>query len=171
MKLLGKGDKLDRYRGHLLNGDDLDEEQQIMLERYRRASALMCCGYSRMQSITLLKNETALSESQLYNIVRDSIKLFGSVNDVDKAGMKYIMYENFMLAANLARKEGNHDAMIRAYENASRIYDLFTADTHLIDPRHYLRPIAIIYSTDPQVLVDQQTQDLEDQDSYAIEAT
>lgn len=164
MKLIGKGDKLDKYRGHLLNGDELKPQEELMLQRYRRANALMCCGYSRLQTITLLQKESELSEQQLYNIVRDSIRLFGSVNEVDKAGMKYIMYENFMLAGNLARKEGNHDAMIRAYENASRLYDLFSPDTHLIDPRQFLRPVAIIYSTDPAVLEEQQRADVEDID-------
>ena len=164
MKLIGKGDKLDKYRGHLINGEELKPQEEAMLQKYRRANALMCCGYSRGQTLTLMSKETELSESQLFAIIRDSIKLFGSVNEVDKAGMKYIMYENFMLAGNLARKEGDFKSMVRAYENASRLYDLFSPDTHLIDPREFLRPGVLIYSTDPTVLEEQQKQDIEDID-------
>ena len=156
-----KGDKLDRYRDHLLKGAKLKAEQEDMLSKYRRANALMCLGYSRMQTITILTKELELSAPQIYSILRESIELYGNVHKVDKDGMRYIMYENFMQAATLARKNEDHNAYIRALENAAEIYDLYNTEVAGINPAQFLRPSAIIFSSDPEVLKQQQFIDVD----------
>jgi len=170
-KKLGRGDKLDRYRDHLLQDKTLNDDQLEMLAKYRRANALMCMGYSRMQSMTILTKENEVSVPQAYAIVRDSIQLFGDVNKVDKDGMRYIMYENFMMAASLARKKEDYNAMIRALEDAARIYDLYSVDDMQIDPTMFMRPSEIIFSTDAQVLIDQQKNEIEDIDYEEAEGS
>ncbi len=92
-----------------------------MLSRYRRSNALMSMGYSKLQTITLLIRELNISEPQAYAILRDSIQLYGDVNKVDKEGMRHIFYENYMLAASLARKKEDYNAMNRALDSASEI--------------------------------------------------
>lgn len=156
-----KGDKLDRYRDHLLQGTTISAEQEDMLGKYRRANALMCKGYSRLQTITILTKELALSSPQIYSILRESIELFGDVNKVDKDGMRYILYENFMREAKLARKNKDHQAAIRALENAAKIYDLYNTEVAGINPAQFLRPSAIIFTSDPEVLKQQQVIDID----------
>ena len=181
MKKIGKGDKLDKYRNYLMSGYQPDPEnpdlvdkkcplkplELEMLSRYRRSNALMSMGYSKLQTITLLIRELNISEPQAYAILRDSIQLYGDVNKVDKEGMRYIFYENYMLAASLARKKEDYNAMNRALDSASEILDLKNHQADLIDPNKFLRPSIIMFSTDPNVL--KQMQQEENPETYDVD--
>lgn len=159
MKRLKNPDKLDKYRQHLLEGKDLNQEETQMLAKYRRAFAIMSVGYGRQNTVKILSEETGLSESQTYMVVRDAIKLFGDVHEVDKKGLKSIMYENFMLAASMARADKDHAAMIRALEKAAELYGLFDSETEGLDPKMFL-PVPILFTSDPGILKKNQTIDI-----------
>lgn len=157
-KLAKHGDKLDKYREHLFERADLNPTELEMLEKYRKAWSLMGIGYSREQAVTVLRNDYGLSLPQCYVIVREAIQLYGDVMETNKKGMRQIMYENFMLAANLARKAGDFNSMIRATENAAKLQDAFNPDQDLQDPTEFLKPVTIIFTSDPKVLKENQQQ-------------
>jgi hypothetical protein len=159
MKKLKAPDKLDKYRSHLLEGDKLNPQEALMLERYKKANALMCQGHTLQHVKTMLEKLFDLSESQTYMIMRDSIKLFGDVTKADKEGKKQIMYEVFMRDAKIAQQNGDYKAMVKAHENAAKILDLFNPNQSLIDPKKFLLPVPIIFSSDPEILKEQQTED------------
>ncbi|MGI4871224.1 MAG: hypothetical protein ACRYFX_08610 [Janthinobacterium lividum] len=161
MKRLGTPDKLDKYRAHLVDGGDLREDELEMLARYRKAHGLLCLGFGRGQVIATLEKEYELSQPQLYAIVRESIKLYGSIEEVDKKGQRVISHENYKLLANLARKNGDIGAAIRAQENADKLLGLFEAEKTALDPRAFLIPVPMEFSTDPAVLREQETQDID----------
>ena len=157
-QLVRRGDKFDKYRAHLLEGRKLRPDDLQMLARYRKAIAMLSLGYSRMNVVTAMKADQTdpVSESQAYLLVRDAMKLVGSIDDVDKEGLRLIAYENYKQLATLAKKDGNHAAAIRAQENADRLYDLFNADVVKQDPTLFLVPVPIAFSSDVQVLLDSQ---------------
>ncbi|WP_210521897.1 hypothetical protein [Hymenobacter terricola] len=162
MKKLGKGDKLDKYRSHLVDGLDLKPDELEMLAKYRKAHGLLCLGFGRNQVLATLEKEYELSQPQLYAIVRESIALYGSIEEVDKKGQRVVSHENYKLLANLARKNGDIGAAIRAQENADKLLGLFEAEKTVIDPKAFLIPVAISFSTDPAVLRAQEaTEDVE----------
>ncbi|MCC2546413.1 hypothetical protein LJY25_08150 [Hymenobacter sp. BT175] len=164
MKKLEKGDKLDKYRAHFLDGVDLKPEETEMLGRYRRAQGLLSTGFSKGQVKQILEKEYGLSQPQLYAIVRDSIKLFGDLEEVDKKGERMVSIEYYKTLAQLARKDGNIMAAIRAQENADKLMGLFDSDDTGMDPKIFLIPVPMEFSTDPNVLIEQQQrgQDTED---------
>ena len=161
MKQLGKPDKLDKYRLHLVDGADLKPDELEMLAKYRKAHGLLCLGFSRNQVLATLEKEYELSQPQLYAIVADSVKLYGSIEEVDKKGQRVISHENYKLMANLARKAGDIGNAIRAQENADKLLGLFESDKTVIDPKAFLIPVPMDFSTDPAVLREQETQDID----------
>jgi hypothetical protein len=117
MELLKQGDRLDRYRGHLLEGRTLKDDELKQLARYRKAYGLLAAGYSRLQVVTTMMQDPQdkLSESQLYNIVRDATTLYGKLDEIDKQAERTIAYENYKLIANLARRDGDLKTTLRAH--------------------------------------------------------
>jgi hypothetical protein len=162
MKQLGKPDKLDKYRAHLVEGAELRPDELDMLAKYRKAHGLLCLGFGRTQVLATLEKEWGLSQPQLYAIVRESIALYGSVEEVDKKGQRVISHENYKLLANLARQSGDIGAAIRATENADKLLGLFEAEKTVLDPRAFLIPVPMDFSTDPAVLREQEaTEDID----------
>jgi len=161
MKKLGKPDKLDVYRSYLMDGAELKPDQLEMLARYRKAHGLLCLGFSRPQVLAALEKEYELSQPQLYAIIRESVALYGSIEEVDKKGERTIAHANYKLIANLARKEGNLSAAIRAQENADKLLGLFDQDKTVLDPKAFLVPVPMDFSTDPAVLREQETEDID----------
>jgi hypothetical protein len=164
MKQLGKPDKLDKYRSHLVDGADLKPDELEMLAKYRKAHSLLCLGFSRNQVLATLEQEFDLSQPQLYSIVRESVLLYGSIEEVDKKGQRVIAVENYKLLANLARRRGDIASAIRAQEKADKLMGLFEADNTGIDPKAFLIPVPMDFSTDPAVLREQETQDIDFED-------
>jgi hypothetical protein len=145
---------LDRYRGHLLDGLQLTKKELAMLEKFRRANALLCQGYSKHQTVLLLmkEGEKPLKEGQAYSIIRDALKIYGDVAASEKAGMKHIMYENFMVAASLARKEKDYNAMIRAIENAAKVTGTYADEQEGFDLNAFMQLLPIDFTSNPAVL-------------------
>lgn len=82
-----------------------------------------------------------------------SIELFGDVKEASKAGMKHIMYENFMLAAKLAEKQGDYKSMISALAKASALFNLFDSDFQFLDPSEFLKPAKVTFTDHPSALL------------------
>jgi hypothetical protein len=164
MKQLGKPDKLDKYRAYLIDGVELAADEVEMLAKYRKAHGLLCLGMGRNQVIATLEKEYLLKERQLYDIVRESITLYGSIEEVDKKGLRLISVENYKLLGNLARKNGDIGAAIRAQEKADKLLGLFEAEKTLLDPKAFLIPVPMDFSTDPAVLREQETEDTDYED-------
>jgi len=164
MKKLGVPDKIDKYRLHLVEGADLKADELEMLAKYRKAHGLLCLGFSRNQVLATLEKEYELSQPQLYAIVRESILLYGSIEEVDKKGQRVISIENYKLLANLARKNGDINGAIRATELADKLQGLFEPEKTLLDPKAFLIPVPMDFSTDPAVLREQETEDTDYED-------
>ncbi len=164
MKKLGKPDKLDKYRSHLVDGAELSPAETEMLAKYRKAHGLLCLGFGRNQVLATLEKEYELSQPQLYAIVRESVTLYGSIEEVDKKGQRTISHENYKLLANLARKNGDIGAAIRAQENADKLLGLFEPEKTVLDPKAFLIPVPMDFSTDPAVLREQETEDTDYED-------
>jgi hypothetical protein len=164
MKQLKKPDKIDKYRSHLMEGADLKEEELVMLAKYRKAHSLLCLGFSRNQVLATLEKEFDLSQPQLYAIVRESILLYGSIEEVDKKGQRVIAVENYKLLANLARKAGDIGNAIRATELSDKLQGLFEAEKSVLDPKAFLIPVPMGFTSDPAVYLAQETDATEDVD-------
>lgn len=167
----GKPDRLDKYRLHLLNGRGLSPNQRKQLARYRKANGLLCEGYSRQQVIKFFTKadpktgQEPISETQAYQVVSDALKLFGDVAEADRKGMRHVMYEVFMKAHRKAARLLDHQASIRALENAAKIEKLFEKDADNFDLAAFMELGNISFSSDPKVLKLQQTGSAENENT------
>jgi|GEM_PF-1528931 len=159
-------DKLDKYRAHLLDGKRLNEKEEAMLSKYRKANSLLCKGLSRHQTVKLLTRDIDVSESQAYLIVREAIKLYGDASLSDKAGLKHLMYENFMRAAQVAKKGKDYQAMVRALENAAKVTGAYADSEGNFDLQEFMRLMPVSFTTDPSILKKKRGQEPPSLDTY-----
>jgi hypothetical protein len=75
-----------------------------------------------------------------------------------------IAVENYKLLANLARKNGDIGNAIRAQELSDKLQGLFEAEKTVLDPKAFLIPVPMDFSTDPAVLKEQETEDADYED-------
>jgi hypothetical protein len=154
-QLVKRGDKLDKFRAHFIEGRKLNEADALMLSRYRKAVAMLGHGWSRQTVVAdlMADQQDPLAESQAYQVVRDAMKLYGSLEEVDREGMRFVSYENYKALAQECRRNGDMHGAIRAQENADKLYDLFNPAVATQDPNAFLKPVAVLFTTDTDVLL------------------
>lgn len=158
-KLPARLDRLDRYKAHLLRGMELEPQEQEMLARYRKASGLMSMGYARPHVVKAMVQEYGISESHAYLLIRDSVRLYGDASEVDRVGLRHLLFDNLQIAAGLARKAEDYGNMIRATEAAAKLLNLFAPDVAATDPSRFQLPKQMVFTDDPGALRDAKKQE------------
>lgn len=151
-KNLAKFDRIDRYKAHLVDGLELNETEQKMLDRYRFAAMQLRQGMTRGHIVAALQREFDISEPQAYVVLRDGVKVYGDAGALDRQAMRQAMYDQFMLLAQLARRKEDFMSAARHMENAGKLFDLFKADVAGVDPSKYQRPANILFTDDESAL-------------------
>jgi hypothetical protein len=152
-------DRFDRYRASFLGLLELDEDEKTSLDYLRKAWAFFIDNPSRQQTVKYLESELGLSTSHSYAIIRDSIKLYGEIEKVDRVGLRVAKYEWYMRIAKLAEKSLDYATAIKASEYADKLERLFEEDDSKIPTRILFPPKTFIFVDDPDVLKDQQQED------------
>lgn len=119
-------DKLDKFRDHLLHRLPLKPSEHETLEKYRKCFAWRCKLFSPQQVVNMLMQEYGLKYSQAYQLMAESTKLYGKVDDIDREGSRKILIENLYVAMSIAVKDKNAEAIIaatREIAKLSRVYD------------------------------------------------
>ncbi|CCH00308.1 hypothetical protein FAES_2299 [Fibrella aestuarina BUZ 2] len=119
-----KAEKLDKFRDHLLHQTHLTPKEELMLEKYRKAFAWRCKLFSPQQCVSMLMQEYSIKYSQAYQIMSESTKLYGKVEDIDKAGTTKILIETLYVAMSLAVKDKNAEAIIAATREIAKLTKL-----------------------------------------------
>lgn len=151
-KLPARLDRLDRYKAHLVRGMELEPQELEMLARYRKASSLMSMGYARPHVVKAMVQEYDISESHAYLLIRDSVRLYGDASQVDRDGMRHLLFDNLQVAAGLARKKEDYSTMVRAIETAAKLFNLFAPDVAANDPSKFQLPKQMVFTDDPEAL-------------------
>ncbi|MDJ1468164.1 hypothetical protein [Xanthocytophaga flava] len=167
----GTPDKLDIYRSYLIDEQPLNDTQQRMLEQYRRAFALLSAGYFLQQAVKILISETRLSMPQCYQIVRESLQLFGNIIDSDKEGLRAVQIERLKQLSRKAEKAGDFKAAARLEDQASKLMKLFEDKMDLLNPADFKKPTTVIFTNDPKILERQQKENTSIQDTDFEEIT
>ena len=124
-------DKLDKYRDHLLHRVALTPKEEQMLEKYRKCFAWRCKLFSPQQCVQMLMQEYDLKYSQAYQVMAESTKLYGKVEDIDKGGTTKILVENLYVAMSIAVKDKNAEAIISAVKEIGRLSRVYEGDAQL----------------------------------------
>lgn len=72
----------------------------------------------------MLQQEYGIRYSQAYQLMAESTKLYGKIDDIDKAGTTKILVEGLYIAISIAVKERNSDAIISATREIGRLLKL-----------------------------------------------
>lgn len=118
-------DKLDKFRDHLLHRATLSPKELETLEKYRKCFAWRSKLFSPQQTVTMLMQEYGIKYSQAYQLLTESTRLYGKVEDVDKEGTRKILVENLYVAMSLAVKDKNPEAIIAAVEKIAKLNRLY----------------------------------------------
>ena len=114
-------DKLDKFKDHLLHRRPLKPSEHETLEKYRKCFAWRCKLFSPQQVVNMLMQEYSLRYSQAYQIMADSTRLYGKVEDIDKEGTRKILIESLYVAMSIAVKDKNADAIIAATRELGKL--------------------------------------------------
>lgn len=150
-----KYDRLDQIKAHIYDGVEISPTQMQMLARYRACFTWMCENKSPTKAIQEAEREFGVSYPQAAKIVRDTIKVFGDVQNYSKEGMRQVMFERFLRLAELAEKAEDFRAAEKAYDKACKVLDLYNADVKALDIDK-LFVFNSLLSTDPDVLRQQE---------------
>ena len=102
-----KGDRLDKYREHLITGKTLLPKYQEYFEKLEYTNSLLCAGYSDGDVANILKNSKKYADIiQGYGIIKDVKEIWGDVKKSSKEGTRHVMYECFMRIARACEKNG-----------------------------------------------------------------
>jgi len=168
--LIPAGDRLDRYRDHLFSGTKLRKKEQEQLQKFRKAFGWLSGGYSHRKVVHGLIREYEVSESQAYRIVQDAVALYGALASLDKEGLRQIMVENFMRIHRKAVAAEDFMNANRALENVTKLQRLLDEDGG-VDPKTFLIPVPISFTTNPAALKKQMTNDFEGGEYVEFEET
>ncbi|GAB3767798.1 hypothetical protein GCM10028818_01220 [Spirosoma horti] len=119
-----RAEKLDKFRDHLLHRVPLKPSEHAMLDKYRKCFAWRGKLFSPQQCVNMLMQEYNLKYSQAYQIMMESTKLYGKVEDLDKAGTTKILIETLYVAMSIAVKDKNAEAIIAATREIARLAKL-----------------------------------------------
>lgn len=114
-------DKLDKFRDHLLHRLPLKPSEHETLEKYRKCFAWRSKLFSPQQVVSMLMQEYGLKYSQAYQLMAESTKLYGKVDDIDREGTRKILIENLYVAMSLAVKDRNAEAIIAATREIAKL--------------------------------------------------
>jgi hypothetical protein len=114
-------DKLDKFRDHLLHRIPLKPSEHETLEKYRKCFGWRCKLFSPQQVVNMLMQEYNLKYSQAYQLMAESTKIYGKVDDIDREGTRKILIESLYVAMSIAVKEKNAEAIIAATREIAKL--------------------------------------------------
>lgn len=114
-------DKLDKFRDHLLHRTALTTKEEQTLEKYRKCFAWRCKLFSPQQCVQMLMQEYSIKYSQAYQLMAESARLYGKVDDIDKEGTRKVLIENLYVAMSIAMKDKNSEAIISAVKEIGKL--------------------------------------------------
>jgi hypothetical protein len=155
--------KLDRYLGYyfgeiLLDADPnkpdaecLTDVEKQMLAKYQRIYELFDIGRTDAMIRQFLTKTYGIQERQAYDLVRDAYILYGVTGTADKEGKRRAAINYYMTLSQVAFKDKNYEAAIRAKEKADKLEGLFDVDLEGLDPEDFKKPTKIFFVTDLNV--------------------
>ena len=152
-------DELDVFRRYYLGEVDPESftaTQREQLERYSKAWSWYCMGRTRSMIIELLKKDYDIKDRQAnYDFVA-SLNLYGQLTDVEKAGRRVASIQYYDMVSQLALKEKNFEAAIKAKKEADNLSGVFETEEDGWNPKDWEKPSKVIYNV--QVVVNNNDQ-------------
>jgi hypothetical protein len=162
-------DIMDKFRAHYFGGYQLSVMERKSLDQIRSIWAIYCENTSRLQTIAIFKKKTKLGDAQCYKILKDSMKLFGDVNKVDRDAERLASSEFYMSMAKLAIAQGDYKTAMECREKVDKLHALFDPDEIKIPMEKLMPTVNFVFVSDPEALKAQQTGETENIDHELVD--
>jgi hypothetical protein len=152
---------LDKIRKHLVEGSKgtLSPKLESLKKVYIHANQLLLHGFSKQETVNTLHSQLGLSIGHCYEIVRNAMDLFGDAHKSTKEGLRQIVIDNLWRVYRRAIDAGDLREQNIAMKNIASIGGLYNPNQE-IDWSKLIIPMPV-FTTDPQVLKDQQRQTID----------
>lgn len=147
--------KLDPYLQYYagdLQLTDMSDTQVTMLERYRKAWALVCLGRTQQMILGQLMRDYQLEERQARYILEESKMIHGQLDQVDKDGRKMASIAYYDLLANLAHQAQDYEGAAKIREKADTLAGLHDPDEVGWNPDDFKKATKIVFINNVNVL-------------------
>ncbi|RAJ92219.1 hypothetical protein LX87_05187 [Larkinella arboricola] len=148
--------KLDKYLAYYHENAKLSADDQLMLEKYRKAWSFLSLGHTYDMTLAMLMKDYKIQERQARYIIAEASYLYGSIQTIDKQAKKMASANYFRLLSNIARANGDIEAASRAWERADKLEGLHEADQVGLNPDDFLRAAKFVFTDNINVLINQQ---------------
>lgn len=128
----------------------LEEKELAMFQKYFFAYSGLCDGLSERQVVkTLMADSTyKLSQSQAYNIVRDSQEIFANAKSAKKDAKRNVYVIRLEELAAKLEADGEYEKAANVLQKAAKMQGLLEKNAEFTDPKLYLPKPNMIFTSD-----------------------
>ncbi|WP_133299815.1 hypothetical protein [Larkinella punicea] len=148
--------KLDKFLAYYHENTALSKDDQLMLEKYRKAWSFLSLGRTYEMALAMLMKDYQIQERQARYIIAEAAMIFGHVQTIDKQAKKMASANYYRLLSNIARASGDIEAASRAWERADKLEGLHEDDKIGLNPDDFLRAAKFVFTDNINVLIQQQ---------------
>ncbi|TDB67124.1 hypothetical protein [Arundinibacter roseus] len=141
----GKLDIYLRYYNQEVDTADLNGTQLNMLEKYRKAWSWYCMGRTEDMVRAMLMKDYNIEERQARYVFEEAKFIHGKLDQVDRDGRRSASIAFYDLIANMALKEKNLEAAVKARERGDDLARLNEPEDIGLDPNDFMKASKFIF--------------------------
>lgn len=133
--ILKKDTTFDKIFANYIDPDlhPLTKKQEDQKTRYEEAFCLLLDAKTERQTRDILTKKHGVNPTTAWRWIKDAIRLFGDINKARKEGYREIVWSYQMEVFQLAKEDGDLEAMNRAIANMIKIRGLDKEDPDIPD--------------------------------------
>ena len=140
-----------RYYNQEVEPSDMTATQVDMLEKYRKAWSWYCMGRTEDMVRTMLMRDYDIEERQARYIFEEAKFVHGKLDQVDRDGRRSASIAFYDLIANMALKEKNLDAAVKARERGDNLARLNEPEDMGLDPADFLKTAKYVFANNVNI--------------------
>ena len=134
-----------RYYNQEVELVDMTATQIDMLEKYRKAWSWYCLGRTEDMVRSMLMRDYEIEERQARYIFEEAKFVHGRLDQVDRDGRRSASIAFYDLIANMALKEKNLDAAVKARQQGDHLAKLNEPEDVGLDPADFLKTAKYVF--------------------------
>lgn len=129
----------------------LSEIEREQLSKYERIYELFDIGRTDAMIRNFLMKTYNIKERQAYELVREAYILYGVTGVADKEGKKRAAINYYTTLSQVAFKDKNYEAAIRAKEKADRLEGLFDTEQDGLNAEDFKKASKVVFINDLKI--------------------
>ena len=127
-------DKFEKIFTNTLLGQPLTPTQQLAYDRYLLIINYRLSGITGRLLLKMLRDDKRelfkdITDNRIHGIISESLKVFGTYNDIDKQAERMLLAGQFDEIALKIRKEGNYELCLKYMAESAKLKGLYDSDS------------------------------------------